>query len=238
MSFLQLLPPSTRRAAKRWLGFELGAKTDICVPREMHGRDDGVWCVCPRGLCRDSIIYSFGIGTDISFDVSLIETYGLSVFAFDPTPKSLSWLTTQHVPLEMRVIPCGLADYDGVARFNPPINPQNVSHTMLERPQTAAEAVEVPVRRLESIMTELGHAAIDLLKMDIEGAEYDVLDDMIQSDIRPRQLLVEFHHRFPGAGGVRRTQAAMRQLRSAGYKLFHVSQTQMEFSFILPETNL
>jgi len=231
MSLLQLLPPSTRRAAKRWLGMELNVRPDLCLPREMHGSDDGVWCVCPQGLSRGAIVHSFGIGTDISFDVSLIETYGLRVFAFDPTPKSLDWLRTQHVPAEMRVLPCGLADYDGTARFNPPINPQNVSHTMLDRPQTEASAVEVPVRRLESIMEDLGHASIHLLKMDIEGAEYDVIDDMIQSGIFPKQLLVEFHHRFPGVG-VRRTQKAIRQLRDAGYRLFHVSQTEMEFSFM------
>ncbi len=231
MSLLKLIPPATRRAAKRWINPDLHHEPQICVPREMHGTNDGVWCICPDRIGRRSVIYSFGIGTDVSFDLSLIETYGMQVHAFDPTPKSLAWLATQQLPAELTVIPCGLADRDGTARFNPPVDPQHVSHTMLDRPATQAAAVEVPVRRLETIMQELGHSAIDILKMDIEGAEYDVLDDMIQSDIRPRQLLVEFHHRFPGVG-VRRTNQSIRQLRSAGYRLFHVSQTQMEFCFI------
>lgn len=231
MSLLQLLPPATRRAAKRWIGIERHYEPQLCLPREMHGSEDGVWCIHPAGISAKAVVYSFGIGTDISFDASLIETYGLTVHAFDPTPKSLAWLATQAVPSELRVIPCGLADYDGTARFNPPIDAKHVSHTMLSRPATQASAIEVPVRRLETIMNDLGHDRIDLLKMDIEGAEYDALDDMIQSHILPRQLLVEFHHRFPGVG-MRRTQQAIRQLNHAGYRLFHVSQSQMEFSFL------
>ncbi len=232
MSLLKLLPASTRRAARRWLNPDLNYQPQVCVPREMHGRDDGLWCVCPHGLSRDSVVYSFGIGTDLSFDLSLIEAYGLTVHAFDPTPRSLRWLASQNLPAQLCVIPCGLADFDGNARFNPPLDPQHVSHTMLSRPATEAGAVEVPVRRLENIMRSLEHDRIDLLKMDIEGAEYEVVDDMIQSDIRPTQLLIEFHHRFPGVG-VRRTQAAIRQLNAANYSLFHVSQSQMEFGFIL-----
>jgi hypothetical protein len=38
------------------------------------------------------------------------------------------------------------------------------------------------------------------MKMDIEGAEYEVLDGLLSSPIKPTQLLVEFHHRFPGIG--------------------------------------
>ncbi len=80
-------------------------------------------------------------------------------------------------------------------------------------------------------MRELGHEHIDILKMDIEGAEYDVIDDIYKSGIRPRQLLVEFHHRFPGLG-VRKTIKAATCLRSMGYRLFSISATNEEFSFI------
>jgi len=36
--------------------------------------------------------------------------------------------------------------------------------------------------------------------MDVEGAEYGVLDDMVTAGIRPGQVLVEFHHHFAGIG--------------------------------------
>jgi len=55
----------------------------------------------------------------------------------------------------------------------------------------------------------LKHSKIDLLKMDIEGAEYSVLKDMESVNIRPKQLLIEFHHRFPNVG-IGETKKAIR----------------------------
>jgi len=67
-------------------------------------------------------------------------------------------------------------------------------------------------------MRELGHEYIDILKMDIEGAEYDVIKDIHHLNIRPQQILVEFHHRFPGVG-IKRTKEAIEELYSMGYQL-------------------
>ena len=36
--------------------------------------------------------------------------------------------------------------------------------------------IDVNVKKLRSIMNELGHTRIDLLKMDIEGSECDVIE--------------------------------------------------------------
>ena len=81
-------------------------------------------------------------------------------------------------------------------------------------------------------MRQLGHDQIDILKMDIEGAEYDVINDISMSDTRPKQILVEFHHRFPGVG-IDRTKQAISRLKSMGYGLFSISATHEEFCFIL-----
>src|SRR5438309_12554 len=94
----------------------------------------------------------------------------------------------------------------------PPENPEHISHTILNRPSTEEFAITVPVRKLSTIMGELGHNSIDILKMDIEGAEYAVIDNIKQSGIRPKQLLVEFHHRFPNVG-VKKTKNAIGKLK-------------------------
>lgn len=83
-------------------------------------------------------------------------------------------------------------------------------------------------------MRELGHTHIDIIKMDIEGAEYDVIKDIHNSDIRPKQILVEFHHRFPGVG-IKKTKEAIDSLRSIGYKMFSISDTNEEFCFVLDQ---
>lgn len=71
--------------------------------------------------------------------------------------------------------------------------------------------------------------------MDIEGAEYQVIRELLESNIRPTQILVEFHHRFSGIG-VKKTRIAIAQLNKMGYCLFSVSsRTGEEFGFIRKE---
>lgn len=200
-------------------------------PKERHGSDYGGWYITPRGLNDQSIVYSFGIGEDISFDLSIIEKYGCQVFAFDPTPKSLDWLEKQSLPSQFRYFGFGLADFDGHADFFSPPNPNHVSHTMI-KDIYSGNSVQVEVFKLQTIMQRMGHTQIDILKMDIEGAEYAVIHDVIASALKPKQLLVEFHDRFRGTGGILRTVETVRQLRRYGYSLFSVSKTLTEFSFV------
>jgi hypothetical protein len=80
-------------------------------------------------------------------------------------------------------------------------------------------------------MKRLGHTTIDVLKMDIEGAEYEVIEDIVSSRISINQILVEFHHRFPTIG-IEKTKNAIKQLNKAGYKIFSISESGQEYSFI------
>lgn len=223
-----------RCAAGRDIRFPVEAK----VPMVRHGSEYGGWWICPRGISAGAVIYSFGIGTDISFDLSLIETYGLTVNAFDPTPSSIAWLKAQPLPAQFRWQELGIAAYDGRATFFPPADPAHVSHSVVPPEESDRQGIEVDVRRLSSIMESLGHDRIDVLKLDVEGAEYDVLDEILAGCVRPAQLLVEFHHRVAGIG-VERTRRAAAGLQAAGYRIFSVSDTGEEYGFIrLAEADL
>ncbi|WP_158002444.1 FkbM family methyltransferase [Methyloterricola oryzae] len=202
------------------------------VPIEHFGGKYGGWDLSVEHLSSESIVYSVGVGEDISFDLDLIKSFQMKVHAFDPTPKSIEWIKSQTLPDNFIHYPYGVADFDGVVQFNPPENEDHVSHTILSRPGKSENGILVPVKCLRSIMSELGHTSIDLLKMDIEGAEYCVIEDMNRCAIRPKQILIEFHHRFPGVG-VRRTKQAVGLLKAMGYSLFSVSKAGEEYSFLL-----
>lgn len=214
------------------LGEEFILKPDMVEHTERFGSDYGGWDIVTANLNMHSTIYSIGIGEDASFDTALIKKFGLTIHGFDPTPRSIEWVKKQGFSDRFVMHEYGIAAFDGTVSFNPPENPDHVSYTLLDRPSTEAKAISVPVKRLSTIMKELGHDRIDLLKMDVEGAEYDVIDDIDESNIRPQQFVVEFHHRFPGVG-VKRTEDAINKLRSMGYGLFSVSATNEEFCFML-----
>lgn len=194
------------------------------------GTDSASWCICPTGLSENSVIYSFGVGTDISFDLEMIRRFGVHVHAFDPTPRSIAWVRSQALPGEFVFHEYGISDHDGNAVFHPPENCGFVSYSIFSR-GSSETTVEAPVSRLATIMKSLGQEGIDVLKMDIEGAEYDVVSDLLASDIFVRQLLVEFHHCWKDVG-LQRTRDAIRSLNGAGYRIFHVSPRGSEYSFI------
>jgi len=198
------------------------------------GTEYGGYAVCPTGLGASSIAYSFGVGTDISFDAALIALRGVTVHAFDPTPRSVEWVKAQSLPDRFEFHPWGIAGFDGTATFHAPKDPTHVSHTLLEGGNVGTGSVEVPVFRLRTIMSKLGHDRIDILKMDIEGAEYDVLPDVLASGLAIPQILIEFHHRRSGVP-LSRTQSAVTALEQAGYRAFNESPSGYEFSFARPD---
>lgn len=159
----------------------------------------------------DSIVYSVGIGEDASFDIELARITGCTVHAFDPTPRALAYMDGLQNPAIVPH-PYGLWNEDGTIPLFLPRNDEHVSLSVVDRFDTG-RSFELPMRTLESAMRECGHESIDLLKMDIEGAEVEVLDSMISSGIRPRVLAVEFER----IESPRKTLDRIKRLRMQGY---------------------
>lgn len=220
-----------RRRIKAVFGMDLFYSIDYCCRKSRFGSEYGGWVCAEELLNTDSIVYSFGVGRDISFDKELISKCNLTVHAFDPTPKSITWLRKQILPPNFFFHEYGVADFNGYVFFNPPVNNSHVSHTILPRPETEKSGFKVFVKKISTIKKELGHGKIDILKMDIEGAEYSVIKSLRRSQIRPLQILVEFHHGLPSIS-IEMTRQAIVELKEMGYKLFSVSDNGCELSFI------
>ncbi|MGA9473239.1 MAG: FkbM family methyltransferase, partial [Terriglobales bacterium] len=165
---------SLKRLGRAAAGRDLWQTRQLQIRTLTLGEPDASWTLCPARLGPASTVYSLGVGEDISFDLALIEHFGVTVHAFDPTPRTIAWLKTQTLPAEFVFHPWGVAAIDGSCMFLPPRDASHVSHSLLDR-DTPWPAIELPVLRLPTILAMLGHKKIDLLKMDIEGAEYGVI---------------------------------------------------------------
>jgi FkbM family methyltransferase len=208
--------------------------TQIDIQKEWIGSEYGGFFVIPSLLNESSIIYSFGVGEDVSFDTDLIDKIGCFVYCFDPTPKSKVFIEKNHFSEKLHFSDVGIAAYDGTAKFFLPENPDYVSCTTYNRwgyDEQINKPIEVPVKKLETIMKEFQHDHIDLLKMDIEGSEYDTIPDIIKSKIPVKQLLIEVHHRFTGIG-IKKTKEIFACLNSAGYKIAAISKSKEEYTFL------
>ncbi|MFB0923884.1 MAG: FkbM family methyltransferase, partial [Vicingaceae bacterium] len=101
-------------------------------------------------------------------------------------------------------------------------SPSHVSET---------KKIEVKMKSISSIMNNLKHQEIDVLKMDIEGSEYDVVENILESNVKINQLLIEFHDRFFDEKS-NKSRATIKQLNKHGYQIFGVSKSKEEVSFI------
>ena len=212
-------------------GNEVYYPIQIKINKEYMGSDEyGGWYISPKSISRESVVYSFGIGEDISFDIDIIKKYGCNVFAFDPTPKSIEWLKKQILPSQFSYYDYGIAKYDGKMTFYPPENPAHISHSIIPK-GAVKNAISVDVHKFSTIVNELKHTKVDILKMDIEGSEYEVLDGILNSQVPIQQILIEFHHRFSKTY-VQKTKTAIEKLNDNGYKIFSISPTREEYSFI------
>lgn len=181
---------------------------------ERLGTDYGGWYVPLERLGPRSVVYSVGVGEDISFDVELIRRTGCNVHAFDPTSRAREYVRAyRDLDERFRFHEYGLWNTDTVVRFYAPKDPAHVSHSIKNVQKTDAY-FEAPVKRLSSLMRALSHESVDLLKMDVEGAEHEIVRDMLVSGIRPTVLLVELDHPSPF-----RTVATVALLHLHGYRL-------------------
>jgi FkbM family methyltransferase len=159
------------------------------------GTEYGGYNIPNNIINENSICYLVGAGDDISFDIGLSEFFSPEIHIFDPTPIALAnYKNSQASNIDkIKFHDIGFYKADGKERFYMPKNKQHVSHS-IDNIQQTSDYIEVTVKRYSTVMNELNHKRVDLLKLDIEGAEIGVLNDMlIDIDCLPTLLLVEFH---------------------------------------------
>jgi FkbM family methyltransferase len=227
------LMKKTKKRLKKALGLELNYSPEADCPGKVFlGTEYGGWSICPEKIRPGGILYSLGVGEDISFDLAMIDKYEVQVYAFDPTPVSIEWIKRQNLPEQFHFFAYGIASFDGTAMFFARKDTEQGTYSMLERRKRKTAGIEMTFHRLSTIMHELGHQKIDILKMDIEGAEYEVIDDLLAAPIDIDQLLVEFHHKKFKNVGVYDTRRTIKKLQKNNFRIFSVSDRQREFSFI------
>ncbi len=178
-------------AAKLPARVVLHSRSDI----ERVGTAYGGWPV-PLGLISNrSIVYSVGAGEDVSFDLGLVERCGCEVHSFDPTDGAARHVArTAHGRLAFHQV--AVWTHNGVLRMHRAADPAHIALSAVNLQRTR-ESVDVPCRTVESLRAELGHERIDLLKLTVDGGEYDLVPRLQLARWRTRVLIVAFHHNRP-----------------------------------------
>ncbi len=154
----------------------------------------GTHTVFTPPLGNDSVIFDLGAHRG-EFSRYLGEFCGGTYYLAEANPilsKALQEGGYRHV------WHCAVTSFDGVIDFNLSHNEEGSS--LLTLPAQSAyncvlrETIQVPARKLDSLMAEMHVSRVDVLKMDIEGAEMQVLLDLSPMSLsRIGQISVEFH---------------------------------------------
>lgn len=191
---------------------------DFAVPVRRLGSAGSGWYVVDGLLPAGAPVLAGGAGRDIAFEIELAAARGCQVALFDPSPTGVETVARlQPLPEPLRFFPVGLARETGAIRFSPPLNPNEGSYRI---PNEQAEVVAFECLSPRDALQRAGFASLALLKIDIEGFEYEFLEAMLAQGIRPAQIAVEFHH-FQKNVPLSRTLKALWRLRRAGYRIVH-----------------
>src|SRR5438132_4867846 len=119
----------------------LGAPDSICQ-----------WTVCPTGLGPGSIVYSGGIGSDITFEHALAQKFGCQIVLLDPSPTGVKTmeLGENKIP-QFHFHPLALAGYTGKLGLRPPLAPDGDSWFA---PADHGGQLDVPCTDLVSLMKQ------------------------------------------------------------------------------------
>jgi FkbM family methyltransferase len=230
-------------------------RRDETLPLVRIGTEYGGWYCCRTLLGAGRTAMCCGAGEDISFDVALNARWSMRIICVDPTPRSVvhvEALLSASRDRRPMLIEAGPAIYDlsgfrpedftfcpravwssdGTLELFAPRNPVNVSYSAVNLQHTS-DAIRVRSSSVHSLLAEFGVERISLLKLDIEGAEYEVLRSMLADGVRPEQLLVEFdqvNQPLTPWFWVELLRV-IRELRCAGYRL--VFRERANYLFVL-----
>lgn len=190
--------------------------------------DKGVVCFDKFENKEELIIYSAGIANQINYELDLLERLNkkrVQLYAFDPTPKALEFLYKQKLPDNFHVMPYAISDEDKKIQFALPTQEGWMSGSAErvkndERKMDFKNTIQVEGRSLKSIMKELGHDRIDLLKMDIEGSEFSALSSAFADNLKIEQICLDYHEYM-----FRRGRSMLKhfiiQLHNSGYRVYY-----------------
>ncbi|MBX3256528.1 MAG: FkbM family methyltransferase [Chitinophagaceae bacterium] len=192
------------------------------------------WFIDTKGLNKESIVYSGGVGNDITFELEIANAFECSIYLFDPSETGISTMRKEENrhPL-IQFFPIGLSEQNGIKKFSLPETISEGSYRICVTSEEIGEKnIYFECKSVPSLVQEFNHREIDLLKIDIEGFEYEVLESILKSDIIVRQICVEFHHFFSFIPK-KKTDRILKLLKQHSYRIIH--KRMLDYTFLLNE---
>jgi FkbM family methyltransferase len=173
-----------------------------------------------------STVLDLGVNTG-AFAIGMVERFGCRVIGVEPVPhlflglRSLTGVTVEQFAMTSSNAPVSLN-----------LNPSACATIDQRLTQPGAEEVEVDGITLDALLDRHRLERVDLVKVDIEGAEHPTLDAAPREVLqRVDQFTVEFHD-FLHPELAQSVRATRRRLRGAGFAELCLSGDNSDVLFV------
>ncbi len=147
----------------------------------------------------DSVVVDVGAFTG-SWAQHIVDRYDPVIYAFEPNPSSFKRLQQKAANNpKLQAMPYGLGDEDVTVAFT--LNGLGSSMCDERSSHSDMPRTQVEIAAIDRVWHELKLGQIDLMKINIEGAEFPLLDKMIKADLLNKVdcFMIQFHEWHPGA---------------------------------------
>lgn len=162
------------------------------------------------------------LGTNVGrFAVEMTQTFDCYCYAAEPNPRCYEAIPKSD---RIKAFNVAIAAQQGITDFY--IADNSESSSLYDKGVMAIkEKVSVPTQRLEDFVRSLDITRIDLLKLDIEGAEIEVFDSLSDQFLNNiSQITVEFHD-FNGLVLSSDVERVVSRLNRLGFLHIHNTST-------------
>ena len=186
----------------------------------------------PRYLGSQSRVLDLGANRG-HFAHAVTERFGCHCVAVEPSPEAFKDIPETALISKLQA---AVADKSGIMPFH--VASESVASSLLHKAASHKSTIDVPVLSLPDLLGQLCWSRIDLLKIDIEGAEIGMLascpDDLLR---RVAQISVEFHD-FCGITPRKDVTRTLARLQRLGFRSIRMSRVGHQDTLIINQEML
>lgn len=164
--------------------------------------NDGGYCVPKKSVINSDLLFSFGLNDDWSFEKDFISRNSKTkVFVFDKSVTITFWvknflksiieiISFKKTPISIFKFAYLLVDY---FIFFGNSNTKHVKKNVVQRGHITKNEIKSSYINLKEILSKNQEKNF-FLKIDIEGNEYRILQDIVENQKYLEGLVIEFHN--------------------------------------------
>lgn len=156
-------------------------------------------------MAEDAISKTKDLILDVGAHIGVFSIYAKTInplariYAFEPEENNFEFLKknlTLNKISDVKIFHMALAGFSGKRELL--LGADNINHRLLSKGPRGEKTVFVKAMSLSDFLEEKKDDRIGLLKMDIEGGEYEILENLSAEDFEKIENIVLEYHEFDG----------------------------------------